>query len=214
MEKLNGITLEKEPVTIRDKRIVVVKPAKLEEIFKGDPFLNVESFPFWFKIWEASVVLADYIATVPPKKKILEVGAGLGVPSLVAALQGHEVTATEYDPLPLKFLELSAKENGLSLNTKLLDWRKPELDEKFDIIMGAEVVFKKSLFSPLIELFKNYLKDDGEVLIAHSSDRKRVLVPFLYYAQEHFDVLTSIRKLRSDTETVEVILNKLVFKKN
>ncbi|NPA40357.1 MAG: methyltransferase [Thermodesulfobacteria bacterium] len=214
MPDINKLTIEKEPVVIRGKKIVVVKPAKLEEIFQGDPFLNVEGFPFWFKIWEAGIVLADYVASVPPVKKILEIGAGLGVPSLVAAAFGHDVLATEYQELPLEFIKRSAEENNLKLRTAILDWTNPQIDEKFDLIIGAEVVFKKSLFMPLIELFKKLLKDDGEVIIAHNTERKRVLVPFLYYAQQEFDIMSSVRKIHGDGETVEVVLNKLVFKKN
>ncbi len=211
---VNKVTLEKEEITIRGKTFKIVRPAKLEDIFQGDPFLNVESFPFWFKVWEASLVLADYIATIEPSKKILELGAGLGIPSIVAAGFGHEVLATDYEELPIKFIELSAKENNLKLKTEILDWQNPKLSGKYDLIIGAEVVFKKSLFQPLIELFKKHLTDQGEVILSHSSERKRVLVPFLYYAQQEFDVLTSIRKIRSEEGTTEIILNKLIFKKN
>lgn len=212
--QIDTLTLETEKITVRDKTFKIIRPAKLEEIFEGDPFLEVEKFPLWFKVWEASLVLADYVAGLSPSKKILELGAGLGVVSLVAAGFGHEVLATDYDEVPLKFLELSAKENGLSIRTQVLDWRKVNLQEKFDVILGAEIVFRKSLFDPLLDLFKNLLADQGEVILAHSGDRKRLLVPFLYKAQEHFEVLTSIRKLKEKEGTQEVILNKLVFKKN
>ncbi|QER41205.1 methyltransferase domain-containing protein [Thermodesulfobacterium sp. TA1] len=208
------LTLENELITVKDKSFKIVRPAKLEEIFEGDPFLEVEKFPLWFKVWEASLVLADYVAGLTSPKKILELGAGLGVVSLVAAGFGHEVLATDYDKQPLKFLELSAKENGLSLKTQVLDWTSPNLQGKFELIVGAEIVFRKSLFDPLLEIFKNFLTDQGEVLLAHSGDRKRVLVPFLYKAQEHFEVLTSIRKIKGEDGTQEIILNKLLFKKN
>lgn len=207
---IKNLTLETEEIFIRGKTLKVFLPAKLEEIFQGDPFLEVEKFPFWAKIWEASLILADYVATVEPPKKILELGAGLGVPSLVAASVGHKVLATDYEQLPLEFIKLSAKENHLSLETKILDWRNPDLSEKFDLIIGSEVVFRKSLFEPLLELFKNYLEDEGEVVLSHPSERKRVLIPFLYEAQRYFKVLTSIRKLKGKDETVEIILNKLL----
>ncbi len=210
---ISRLTLEKEPITIRGRTVTLVKPAKLEEVFQGDPFLNVEEFPFWFKVWEASIVLADYIASLNEKKKILEIGAGLGLPSLIAASFGHDVTATEYQELPLEFIKLSAKESGVNLKTQLLDWRNPQLDDTFDLIIGAEVVFKKSLFEPLIELFKKYLKPNGEVILAHNMERKRVLVPFIYYAQKDFEILTSIRRIKGEEEA-EIVLNKMIFKKN
>ncbi len=207
---IRNLTLETEEISIRGRTLKIFLPAKLEEIFQGDPFLEVEKFPFWAKIWESSLVLADYVATIEPPKKILELGAGLGVPSLVAASIGHKVLATDYEELPLEFIKLSAKENNLLVETKILDWRNPNLSEKFDLIIGSEVVFRKSLFDPLLEIFKNYLEDEGEVILAHPSERKRVLIPFLYSAQKYFKVLTSIRKFKSKEETAEIILNRLL----
>jgi predicted nicotinamide N-methyase len=210
MAEIKNLTLEIEEISIRGETLKIFLPAKLEEIFQGDPFLEVEKFPFWAKIWEASLVLADYVATLESPKKILELGAGLGVPSLVAAKFGHDVLATDYEELPLEFIKLSAKENNLKVKTKILDWRNPDFSQKFDLIIGSEIVFRKSLFEPLIELFKNYLEDEGEVILSHPSERKRVLIPFLYEAQKYFKVLTSIRRFKSDGETVEIILNKLL----
>lgn len=210
---LENLELETEEITIRGRKIKIFKPKKLEDIFQGDPFLEVEKFPFWFKVWEGSIILADYLATLKPPKKILELGAGLGVPSLVASSFGHEVVASDYEILPLKLIELSAKFNNLNIRTLVLNWKNPQLSEKFDLIIGAEVVFKKSLFNPLLDLFKNFINKEGEVVLAHSSERKRILIPFLYQAQAFFQVLTSVRKLKSQDETIEIVLNKLIPKK-
>ncbi len=210
---IKNLTLETEVITIRGKTLRLFRPAKLEEVFQGDPFLETEKFPLWLKLWEASIVLTDYLGSLPPGKEILELGAGLGVISLFASAFGHRVLATDKEELPLKLLEKSAKENGLSLNIQKLDWLAPEISKKFDLVVGAEIIFKKSHFEPLINLFKSSLKPEGEVLLAHSAERKRILIPFLHRAQEFFEIQTSIRKLRSQEETQEVILNKLLPKR-
>jgi len=210
MKTVKNLTIEKEEIIVRGQTLKIFLPAKLEEIFQGDPFLEVEKFPFWARVWESSLVLADYVATIEPPKRILEISAGLGVSSLVAAKLGHKVCATDFEKLPLEFIELSAKENNLNVETKILDWTNPDLSEKFDLIIGSEVVFRKSLFKPLIELFKNYLEDRGEIILSHPSERKRTLIPFLHQAQKDFKILTSIRKLKSEEKTVEIILNKLI----
>jgi len=209
MKSIKDLTLEEEWINIRGNALKIFLPARLEEIFEGDPFLEVEKFPFWARVWEASIVLADYVATIEPPKKILELGAGLGVPSLIAAKLGHKVLATDYERLPLEFIELAAKENNITLETKILDWRNPDLSGKFDLIIGSEVVFKKSLFEPLLEIFKNYLENEGEVILSHPSERKRVLIPFLHEAQKYFKIFTSIRRLKGEEKNVEIILNKL-----
>ncbi len=209
---IEKLTLETESITIKGKTLKIFRPARLEEVFDGDPFLESEKFPLWLKIWEASIVLADYLGSIPPGKEILELGAGLGVISLFAASFGHKVVAADKEELPLRLLEKSAQENRLSLSIQKINWSAPEISQRFDLIVGAEIIFRKDHFEPLLRLFKTLIKPQGEILLAHSSERKRVLIPFLHRAQEFFEIQTSIRRLRSQEETEEIILNRLLPK--
>ncbi|MFN3505103.1 MAG: class I SAM-dependent methyltransferase [Caldimicrobium sp.] len=210
--ELNHLTTEIEEITIRGKTLKIFRPAKLEEIFQGDPFLESEKFPLWFKIWEASIILADYIASLEGSFEIIELGAGLGVPSLVASAFGHKVLATDIDDLPLEFIKKSAQINSLIVETQKLDILQPNLNQKFDLIIGAELVFKKKFFEPLLNFFKTFVKPSGEIVLSHSSERKRSLIPFLYLAENYFEIQTSLRRLRSNDDSVEIILNRLIPK--
>ncbi|MEZ0344678.1 MAG: methyltransferase [Caldimicrobium sp.] len=210
-EELN-MELEEEAITLRGKTLKILRPKRLEDIFQGDPFLETEKFPFWFKIWEGSLILADYLATLSEKKKILELGCGLGVVSLFASAFGHEVLATDIEELPLKILQKSAELNNLSFKIQKLDILNPELKETFDIIAASEILYKKSFYDPLLKFFKDYLKPTSEVLLAHSEERKRTLISFLVKAQNFFEIQTSVRRLKSPDETATIILNRLIPK--
>lgn len=210
-EDLN-IEFEEEVITLRRKTLKILRPKRLEDVFQGDPFLETEKFPFWFKIWEGSLILADYLATLSEKKKILELGCGLGVVSLFASAFGHEVLATDIEELPLKILQKSAELNNLSFKIQKLDILNPELKETFDIIAASEILYKKSFYDPLLKFFKDYLKPTSEVLLAHSEERKRTLIPFLVKAQNFFEIQTSVRRLKSPDETATIILNRLIPK--
>lgn len=212
MKKALNIELEEEVITIRGKTLKILKPKRLEDVFQGDPFLETEKFPFWFKIWEGSLILADHLATLGEKKRILELGCGLGVVSLFARAFGHEVFATDIEELPLIILQKSAELNKLSLNIQRLDILNPDLKDSFDIVAASEILYKKSFYDPLLKFFQNYLKPTGEVLLAHSEERKRILIPFLFKAQNFFEIQTSIRKLKSQDETTTIILNRLIPK--
>ncbi|UCF58084.1 MAG: methyltransferase, partial [Deltaproteobacteria bacterium] len=61
-----------------------------------DPQDIFHDFPLWIKVWEASFVLAEYLAglDVEPGKRFLEIGCGIGVVGIVAASFGHHVTMT------------------------------------------------------------------------------------------------------------------------
>jgi predicted nicotinamide N-methyase len=62
-------------------------------------------FPLWAKIWPASWMLADCLAQMPvvSSKKFLEIVAGAGLVSIVAAAFGHKITLSESNPDALQF---------------------------------------------------------------------------------------------------------------
>jgi len=203
-----NLSLVKEPLRIRNKEIVIFRPADLEPFLKGED-LKLSEFPFWAKLWEAALVLADFVATLKPPKKILEIRAGLGVPGLMAAAFGHEVTLTDYDELPLELIQRSAQANGLSVRVAKLDWYKSGELGEFEVIIGAEVVYAGRFFQPLFELFRQYLLPGGEIYLAHDRERLRILAPFLKLAENQFEIATSIRRLCSEEDQYEIILNRL-----
>ncbi len=211
-EKLSKrYNLELEPLHIRGRELLLFKPANIEELIPEDPFKDVQNFPFWAKIWEAALVLADFMATVKPQGRVLELGAGLGVAGLTAAAFGHEVVITDYDEECLEFVRLNAALNQLERVTVVkLDWREPKDLGQFEIIIGAEVVFSGRYFETLFGLFKKYLAPGGVIYLAHDKDRLRTLAPFLYLAEKDFEQAVSQRKLRAKDETYEIVISRLI----
>ncbi|MBX6423858.1 methyltransferase [Thermosulfurimonas sp. F29] len=205
---MKNCPLEKETLKIRGKELTVFRPASLEPFLEGEAS-QVSRFPFWAKLWEAAIVLADFVATLEPPRKILEIGAGLGVPGLTAAAFGHEVTLTDYEDTPLELARRSAEANGLSVRVARLDWLNPHDLGEFEVIVGAEVVYAGRLFQPLLDIFRRYLLPGGEIYLAHDRERARVLVPFLKRAEHEYEVATSLRRLRTENETFEIVLNRL-----
>ncbi|HHI97505.1 MAG TPA: methyltransferase domain-containing protein [Thermodesulfatator atlanticus] len=202
--------LEVEPLNIRGRTIQIIKPSNIED-FLTDEGLKVENFPFWLKIWEASLVLADFMASVKPQGRVLELGAGLGVVGLTAAAFGHEVTLTDYEDECLDFLRLNAAYNRLeNVTVERLDWREPKELGQFQIIVGAEIVFSGRLFEPLFEIFRKYLAPGGVIYLAHDKERMRTLAPFLYLAEKEYEQAVSQRKLRADDETHEIVISRLI----
>ena len=212
-EKLSKrYSLALEPLNIRGKEIKILKPGNIEELFGQNPLENIENFPFWVKIWESAIVLADFIASIKPQRRVLEIGAGLGVVGLTAAAFGHqEVVITEQEPDSLDFIRLNAALNGLS-NVKVeeLDWENPKEMGQFDVIVGAEVAYTSRHFEPLFRLFKKYLAPGGAVYLAHDREQMRTLAPFLYLAEKEFEEAVSQRKLRTGDEVYEIIISRLI----
>lgn len=158
------------------------------------------------------MMLADLVVSQPPPegKKLLELGAGLGAPGLAAALNGYEVTLSDYEQHILDFQKVSAAANGLdAVKFKLIDWKKPPELEKFNTIIGAEILFRDDFFAPLLKVFKKYLAPGGVIYLAHDVRRKS-LPKFLELAEKEYEIAFSKRKLTSDEGEIHIIVNRLV----
>lgn len=202
-----------EPLCLRGKEIQLLQVTDLEPLLAGkDPFEDVEEFPFWVKLWEAAMVLADLMLTTPPAKEgqtLLELGAGLGAPGLAAALAGYRVTLTDYEPHILDFQRVSAAATGLKgVECRLLDWLKPPDLPRFDTIIGAEILFREEFFTPLLNIFRALLADKGVIYLAHDVRRKS-MPKFLLLAEKEYDVAVSTRKMRSNNKELTIIVNRL-----
>ncbi len=202
-----------EPLRLRGKEIQLLQVTDLEPLLAGkDPFQDVESFPFWVKLWEAAMVLADLMLTNPPTKEgqtLLELGAGLGAPGLAAALAGYRVTLTDYEPHILDFQRVSAAATGLKgVECRMLDWLKPPDLPRFDTLIGAEILFREEFFAPLLNIFRSLLADQGVIYLAHDA-RRQSLPKFLRLAEKEYEIATNARKMRSDDKELTIIVNRL-----
>jgi len=201
-----------EPLTIKDYSIELLQVSDLEALLGGkDPFKNVSEFPFWIKLWEASIVLANVVISLEPKsdQRLLELGAGLGAPGLVAAAHGFKVTLSDYENHILDFQRVSAAKSGLQgVEHRIIDWTKPPSIPQFETIIGAEVIFRDDLFKPLLEVFKKYLAPNGVIYLAHDHRRKS-LYKFMELAGDDFKIMAKKVAVSSTDKEQIIILNRL-----
>ncbi len=200
-----------------EKKIRLLKIADLEEFLDGkDPLANVTEFPFWIRLWDAAMILAYVLGSQSDVsgKRLLELGAGLGAPGLAAASAGYEVTISDYEEIIMDFQKVSAAASGLSgIHFAHIDWLNPPQMETFDVLAGAEILFRDEFFQPLLHIFKTYLKPDGVIYLAH--DAKRQSLPkFLNIAQKDFDIGQKEQVIKRDGKKVTILINRLRCKKN
>lgn len=205
-----------DSVRINEHVIRLLKITDLEEFLDGkDPFEDVSEFPFWVKLWEAAIVLAYVLDSLPEKnsRSLLELGAGLGLPGLTAASAGFDVTLSDYEEIILDFQRVScaaSKLNNVSIEN--IDWLHPSQLNQFDVIAGAEIIFREEFFQPLLSIFKKYLKPDGRIYMAHNAERKSLL-RFLKLASNDFDISVSKQTMKKPDGDVSILINCLRRKK-
>jgi predicted nicotinamide N-methyase len=201
-------------VKIRDRQFSFFVPKALE------PFLDQQDvfhhFPLWAKIWEASVVLADHLASLEPRpgRDLLEIGCGLGLVGIVAATFGHRVTMTEQDPDALNFARANALTNLSPSNPPIeirrLDWNQPALDRTFDLVVGSEVVYSERDYDPLFHLFKTLLRPGGQIILAEGF--RESSFNFFKEMSRSFEIQAQKKKIRTPDKEIQIILCSMKFK--
>ncbi|MBF0523930.1 MAG: methyltransferase domain-containing protein [Deltaproteobacteria bacterium] len=162
-------------------------------------------FPFWTRIWEANLILARFMSMIPtdPAKPVLELGAGMGVTGLFASAFGHEVILTDLEDEALDFARINIAENKLTnVTVRRLDWMEPDMDRKFDLIIGSEILYEKSVFPPLVALIDRLLTDDGVIYLAQGMDRP--CAGFFKLLGKRFKVASLPNRLKSGSDEYKV----------
>ncbi|MCI5190672.1 MAG: methyltransferase domain-containing protein [Candidatus Electrothrix sp. AS4_5] len=195
-----------------DLHLHLLKITDIEQMLDGkDPLKNPSEFPFWVRLWEAAIVLSRFMVNLRPVPgtTVLELGAGLAAPGLTAAALDCAVTVTDYEDIILDFAKVSAAASNLEqVQFFLLDWLHPPEMERYDIILGAEVLFRDEFFQPLLAVLRRALKPDGVVYLAHDIKRKSVH-PFLQLAEKEYAISASKRVLKSLDQEKEILLTRL-----
>lgn len=127
-----------------------------------------ERLPYWADIWPSAYALAKYVENINcERKSVLELGSGVGLAGVSCGKLGAFVTFSDYEDEALKFCEFNALQNNLTkFSTKNIDWRNPELDQAFDIVIGADIVYEERQFIPVINMLKKFLNVGGKAYIA------------------------------------------------
>jgi len=202
-------------LTIRGRKFHFLVPRSIDGFLDHEDPLR--DFPLWSKIWEASVVLADYLAGLEPdpQREMLEIGCGVGVSGIVAAAFGHRVTLTESNRHALNFVranaEINLPESASFPGILMLDWNRPKIEGAFDVILGSEVVYKEADFAPLLGLFRRYLKPNGLVILAEGL--RSTSLSFFRQMALHFDIEARKKVLRSAEKETRVLLCTMAPKK-
>src|ERR671914_3107454 len=91
--------------------------AVLDELLaEDDP--DEDRLPFWAELWPSGTALAHTIASRPlAGLRVLELGCGLGLVSVTAALAGATVLAVDRSPEAIRFTAINAARNGVALET-------------------------------------------------------------------------------------------------
>jgi len=155
-----------ERLVVDDVELVLERPRDPESLVDEAAFADDEFLPYWAERWPSGLALARHLARdgmAPALRRdapeaavrFLELGCGLGVPSLVAARRGADVVATDWSAEAVSLLERNAERNRLCVRAVTADWRETDALAAlgpFDLVVAADVLYEERNAAPILTL--------------------------------------------------------------
>jgi predicted nicotinamide N-methyase len=163
-----------------------------------------EPFPFWAKLWASSKVLSQYLIANPQwvkDKVILEMGAGIGQPSLIMAQLAKEVIITDHNKEAVELLEKNIAHLALTnARAMQLDWNNYNNSIDADTILLSDINYAPEAFAPLLNTIVHYI-DKGAVIII-ATPQRIMGAPFIQSLQHYVKHSETKPVLEQDTEVM------------
>jgi predicted nicotinamide N-methyase len=153
--------------------IALTRPRDAEALLSEEQFDREEFLPYWAELWSSGVALAHDVSRRSLRgASVLELGCGLGLPSIAAALAGGRVLATDWSPDAVRATAANARRNRAPVETAVVGWAAPEpIVERspWRYVLASDVLYEPRNVDLLLELLPRLVDRSGEVLIADPS---------------------------------------------
>lgn len=149
--------------TLRDKQEFYDPEGIAEKLGIGSAI-----WPLFGVIWPSSLVLAHFIFDYETdSKRILEVGCGMALSSLLLNKQCADITATDYHPESNKFLQRNTLLNeDEAIAYERVDWAdKSDNLGLYDLIIGSDILYEDNHIELLANFIEAHAKPTCEVII-------------------------------------------------
>ena len=155
-------------VAVGTGTIIVTRPVDPDALLEE----ATEDAPYWAVVWPSAIALAEELGQRPVEDmRMVELGCGLGLPSLAAAVLGARVLATDVAPEALKYVRESARRLGATVETLVVDVTAPPaalLDRApFDLVVAADLLYEGPLARAVTDLLALLCGRGSEVLVAY-----------------------------------------------
>jgi EEF1A lysine methyltransferase 3 len=197
---------ETEPIdlTIGSQQLTLLRVKDLEHWVDREALLRdeTEEPPYWAHLWTGSLTLARYIEERIECRElnVLDLGCGLGLTGIVASLKGGKVTFADKEPAALAFATINAQRNDcLLFEARLLDFTRDALDQRFSLILGAEILYERPMFPLLAAFLVRHLNPGGRAVLA---DAKRTNTDDFYRQLDYAGVAWTKEDVREREENL------------
>src|SRR4051812_17674066 len=134
-------------VALPGRELLLLGPRDSEALLDEHAFEQEEFLPYWAELWPSALALARVVARRPlTGRRVLELGCGLGLPAIAAALAGGRVLATDWSTDAIRMTERNAERSSARIETLRCDWMHPQpllARAPWDLVLAADVLYER-----------------------------------------------------------------------
>jgi predicted nicotinamide N-methyase len=185
--------LIEEAVGVHGRELRVLRPRDAEALLDEEAFEHEEFLPYWAELWPSALALARAVgARSLGGRRVVELGCGLGLPSIAAALQGATVLASDWSPEAVAVAADNAERNGTRIDTLVCSWAQPQpIAERgpWDLVLASDVLYEARDVELLLDALPPLLGERGVAWIADPG--RAPAERFLAAAAERYEIVTT-----------------------
>lgn len=138
-------------------------------------------FPYWSQIWPSAIGLCEFLdhhKELISHRTVLELAAGLGLPSIFAARYAKAVLMSDYLPEAVQLMQQTIDHHQLAnLSAALLDWNNIPSFIKADTLLLSDVNYAPELFDTVYAVITRFLREGSTVIL--STPQRLMAKPFI-----------------------------------
>lgn len=139
------------------------------------------AFPYWAKTWPAAIALFHFISKHPEYvkgKQVLELAAGVGLPSMLTAFFAAHVVCSDSDTNAVEAMQRSIRLNGFqNVDACVINWNDIPVDIQPEVILLSDINYEPDVFDELYELLMGYKEKGVAMLLA--TPQRLMAKPFI-----------------------------------
>ena len=161
-----GLQLQTFTIDGRSVSIFIPDEKEVKQLYKEGKI----AFPYWSQVWPSAIALSQFISKHPDlviNKKIIELAAGLGLPSMIASFHALKVICSDQDEHAVAIMEKTIQQLGLkNCSTEILDWNDLPENLEADVVLLSDINYNPDSFPALKKLVHTLIQKNITIILA------------------------------------------------
>ncbi|MEO5947036.1 MAG: methyltransferase [Chitinophagaceae bacterium] len=125
--------------------------------------------PYWAQVWHAAIGLCIFLQQHPEyikNRTVLELGAGLGLPGIVAAATAKDICISDKSPEVIAIVQQSVLHHQLNnVSCKVIDWNDIDAVPVSEVVLLSDINYEPDAFAALTKMIVHFLDNNCTIIL-------------------------------------------------